>query len=196
MTGTTSLLGSFSIGLATSEVCGYVSPILCTWILLSSSPRTNCIAACEVFLTPALKGKRCCIPIAPQQSHGQAFSFWEKKKKKKSLLTERKQGDHQILLSGCVHWGLLNQLRTLLALSPEHLSQPTENYHTFHYPLSAFMLSFPSVCMHPLVWVCIWWQSTAPANIHIPRVPKLLAQTIIFQVPGLVPFLLLEQTSQ
>lgn len=33
MTTTTSLLGSFSVGLATSAVCGCVSPLLCTCIL-------------------------------------------------------------------------------------------------------------------------------------------------------------------
>lgn len=64
------------------------------------------------------------------------------KKNEKSPLTERKQGDHQILLS--VSLGLLNQLKTFLMVSQKQLPQPSKNYHTLHWSLNAFFPLFAS----------------------------------------------------
>lgn len=52
-----------------------------TLLSSSSSPRTNCIAACEVFLTPALKGKKVLHSHCTKIVTWSNFFFLEKKKK-------------------------------------------------------------------------------------------------------------------
>lgn len=126
-----------------------------------SKNKLHCRLWC--LLNPALNGQKVLQSHCTKTVTESTFVSW---RIKNPQLTERRQY-HQIFLSGHVPWGLLNQLRTFLMLSQEHLSQPTEKYHTLHCSLNGTFPSF-SLSLH----------ASSDMSLHLMpnHLPKLTSQ--------------------